>query len=87
MHAGIGSEFGHYSKWLCGPGTIFPGPFGWLVTLFFWGLVIYLVIKLIRAILLGARGDSGTHLDILKERYTRGEINREEYRRMKTELG
>jgi putative membrane protein len=87
MHNGFGMGFGHYSNWLCGPGAFFPGPLGWIVTLLFWGLLIYLLFKLFGAIFSGEKRNPMTSLDMLKERYARGEIGEDEYHRMKTELG
>ncbi len=86
MHNGFGQGFGQYSHWLCGPGAFFPGPLGLIITLLFWGLGIYLVIKLFGAIFSEKKGTSTTNLDALKERYARGEIGEDEYHRMKTEL-
>ncbi len=86
MHNGFGMGFGHYGNWLCGPGVFFSGPMGWIVTLLFWGLLIYLAVKLFGAIFSGKKGDAATNLDALKERYARGEIGEEEYHRMKSEL-
>ncbi len=86
MHNGFGSGFGQYGNWVCGPGAFFPGPFGWIVTLLFWGLIIYLLIKLFGALFSGKKGNPSSNLDTLKERYARGEIDEDEYRRMKTEL-
>lgn len=86
MHIGFGSGFGHMSNWLCGPGVFSPGPFGLIINLFFWGLLIYLVIKLFQFLFSGGKRTTATYLDGLKERYARGEINEDEYRRMKTEL-
>ncbi len=86
MHNGFGSGFGHYGNWLCGPGAFFPGPFGWIITLLFWGLVIYLLVKLFGAIFSGKKENSSSNLDTLQERYAKGEIDEDEYRRMKTEL-
>ncbi|MGB3209967.1 MAG: SHOCT domain-containing protein [Desulforhopalus sp.] len=83
---GFGSGFGHYGNWLCGPGAFFHGPLGWVITLLFWALVIYLVIKLFQTLFKGGKRASAGHLDRLKERYVQGEINEEEYRRMKSEL-
>ena len=82
MHNG----FGQYGNWFCGPGAFFSGPFGWILTLLFWGLVIYLVVKLFQALFSGGRGKEASRLDTLKERYARGEINEDEYHRMKSEL-
>ena len=86
MHNGFGSGFGHYGNWLYGSGAFFHGPFGWILGLLFWGLVIYLVIKLFGTIFSGDQETATTNLDALKERYARGEINEDEYHRMKTEL-
>ena len=86
MHGGFGSGFGHYGNWLCGPGAFFPGPLGLIVTLLFWGLVIYLIIKLLGALFSGKKDNSLSNLETLKERYAWGEVSEEEYHRMKTEL-
>ncbi len=82
MHSG----FGQYGSWFCGPGAFFSGPLGWIITLLFWGLVIFLVVKLFQAFFPGGRGGSAARLHTLKERYARGEITEDEYQRMKTEL-
>lgn len=86
MHNGFGTGFGNYSDWLCGPGAFFPGPLGWVITLLFWALVIFLVVKLFQALFFRGKKSSTIRLDTLKERYARGEINEEEYFNMKTEL-
>jgi putative membrane protein len=77
---------GHYNNWLCGSGAFFHGPFGLILTLLFWGLVIYLVVKVFQAISRSARGSSPSDLDILKKRYAKGEISEEEFKRIKAEL-
>ena len=87
MHNGFGMGFGQYSNWLCGPGVFFPGPLGWIVTLLFWGGLIYLLVKLFGAIFSGEKRNPMKNMDMLKERYARGEIGEDEYHRMKTELG
>ncbi len=86
MHNGFATGFGHFGNWLCGPGAFFPGPVGWLITLLFWGVMIYLLIILLRALFAGGKGSSDNHMERLKERYARGEINEDEYLRMKSEL-
>jgi putative membrane protein len=67
------------------------GIFGWIFMLLFWGLIIVGVILLVRW--LWDRGQSGgsgssseTALDILKRRYARGEISKEEYDRMRHDV-
>ncbi len=86
MHSGFGSGFGYNGNWICGPGAFFPGPIGWVVTLLFWALLIYLAVKLFKAIFSDSSKEPASRLDSLKERYARGEIGEDEYNRMKTEL-
>ncbi len=86
MHSGFGNQFSHWGSWFCGPGAFFPGPLGWIVTLLFWAMVIYLVVILFRALFAKTGKTPGDHLNALKERYARGEISEAEYTRMKTEL-
>jgi putative membrane protein len=81
----------------CGPwgGMWGWGPWWWgLVMLVFWILIliglVLLIIWLIRQFTQasGAGGRSGTNraLEILQERYARGEITREEYEAMRRDL-
>ena len=69
--------------------------FGWIFMLLFWGLVIWAIFALIR----GGSGHSccghghdekghaeKTALDILKERYAKGEINKDEFESKKKDL-
>ncbi len=86
MHNGFFNGFGHSGNWLCGPGAFVPGPLGWIVTLLFWGLVLFLVVKLFTMLFADGKKSSPSRLDTLKERYARGEITEEEYQRMKIEL-
>ncbi|NIA04512.1 MAG: SHOCT domain-containing protein [Proteobacteria bacterium] len=65
----------------------FPGPFGWIVTFIFWGLVLFLAVKLFQAIFQSRSGGSDSPaLNVLKSRYARGEINKEEYKQMRKEI-
>lgn len=64
--------------------------FGWIVMILFWALVIGGVIALVRWFGMrdGGRGDTSrrTPLEILQERYARGEIEREEYEQKRRDL-
>jgi len=63
------------------------GLWGGLMMLLFWGLVIGLVVLAVRGF--SGRSDAprgNSALDVLKERYARGEIDEEEYERRKERL-
>ncbi|OGA72168.1 MAG: electron transporter RnfE [Betaproteobacteria bacterium RIFCSPLOWO2_12_FULL_65_14] len=62
--------------------------FGWIFMILFWALVILGILALARWLFSpGGSGGSGrTPLDILKERYARGEIDREQYEQMRRDL-
>jgi putative membrane protein len=77
---------GHYNNLLCGPGAFFSGPLGMIVTLLFWGLIIYLVVKAVQALFRSTKASSPTSLELLKRRYAKGEISEEEFNRIKAEL-
>ncbi len=61
--------------------------FGWLWFVLFWGAVIALIVWAVNRI--GSRGqatNTPTPLDIAKERYARGDINAEEFERIRRDL-
>ena len=67
------------------------GIFGWFFMLAFWGLIIVGLVLVVRW--LWYQGPPATRtganeapLEILKRRYARGEITKEEYDRMKQDL-
>ncbi len=62
-----------------------PG-FGWLFMILFWVLVIAGVVALIKWLASSSTRRDETPLEILKTRDARGEINKEEYERMRREL-
>jgi len=63
------------------------GIFGGLTMLVFWGLVIGLIVFAVRGFSNRPDSPAGQNaLDVLKERYARGEIDEEEYERRKTKL-
>ncbi|CDX04787.1 Short C-terminal domain [Desulfitobacterium hafniense] len=63
------------------------GGYGWMGTLMaivFWGLIIWLCVSLFRRNRGSHRRDDA--LNILRERYARGEIDSEEFDRRKEDL-
>jgi putative membrane protein len=59
-----------------------------LLMLVFWGLVIAGLVLAVRFLLrLGAEPRSDTALDILRQRYARGEITKEEFDAKRRDLG
>ena len=58
--------------------------FGSVWFIFFWGIVIWAVVRLTQR---GERSDEEpTALSIAKRRYARGEISREEYEQLRRDL-
>ena len=67
------------------------GWYGSLFGLLFLGLVVWLVIYLInqartRNDNISTDGQQGSAMEILKKRYARGEISKDEFERMKKEI-
>jgi putative membrane protein len=67
------------------------GAVGWLFMFLFWGLIIIGLVLVVRWLLDRGRpgvgqGAGEAPLDILKRRYARGEIGKEEYDRMRRDL-
>ena len=64
--------------------------FGWIFMVLFWTLIILGIIAIVKWLSGGSVGNAGspqkTALDILKERYARGEIEQEEYQTKKNDL-
>jgi putative membrane protein len=80
--------------WHTGDGMGWWMLWGGLMMLLFWGGIIFLVVWVVQSL---ARRDSGetrppstsarpTPEEIVKERYARGEINRDEFERMMRDL-
>ena len=77
---------GYYGNSMMGGWNGF-GLLGWLPMLIFWALLILGVVALIRYLArLGQTREDKTPLDILKERYARGEINKKEFEEKKRDL-
>jgi putative membrane protein len=80
-------DWGHMMGW---GGMMFAG----IGMLLFWGIVIVLVVLLVRGYMGGSPShllprssrSGSTALDILKERYAKGEISKEEYQERKKTL-
>jgi len=61
---------------------------GWIFMIIFWGLIVVGLILLIRYLARISKEGKGEEsaLDILKKRYARGEINKEEFDQKKRDL-
>ena len=78
-------NMGDWSGW--GWGGMGFGPIGMAL---FWILLIAAIVVLVKAVSGGGateRRQERTALDILKERYARGEIEREEFEQKRRDLG
>lgn len=80
--------WGQYCGWW-GPGYFFGGPWGMIIGIIFWALVIYGIFYLISRLAKQPSGDirkEETPMAILKRRYASGEIDAEEFARSKKDL-
>ena len=77
--------YGDHMNWGWGMGW-----FGWFWMILFWILVIFGILFLVRSfsgrVREGGVGGGETAMDILKKRYARGELTREEFERIKRDL-
>lgn len=71
---------------MCYEGLGFFG-FGWLWVILFWGLLIGLIVWAITKISKRDGSELRTsHIEIAKERYAKGEISKEEFEQIKSDL-
>jgi putative membrane protein len=84
-----------YNGWHMGPGTYGWGMgwFGGIFMIVFWILIVIGLVFLIKWLIQSTKGDSASTrsssssaLEILKERYARGEINKQEFEEKKRDL-
>lgn len=89
------AHWGESGGWGMGPGMMGGWGMGWLgmiIMIVFWVLVIVGLVLLIRWLIQTTRGDREVYrrgssaLEILKERYAKGEIDKEEFEKMKRDL-
>ncbi|MBI4298052.1 MAG: SHOCT domain-containing protein [Chloroflexi bacterium] len=79
---------------MMGPGTMDGFGWGWFMPIFmifFWVLIIWAVVALARGVAGPGGSDPGSShpdsaLEVLKRRYARGEIGKEEYEEKKRDL-
>ena len=81
----------HMGRWMMGGWGM--GWFGMILMLIFWGLVLAGIVLLIKWLVQTKAGrersglNTGSNaMEILKERYARGEINRDEFESIKKDL-
>lgn len=72
------------------------GGFGWIFMILFWGFVIWMIVSMIRGNSGGGHMGGHSHgnnahvkspVDILKERYAKGEIDKKEFEEKKRDIG
>lgn len=73
---------GDWSGWGWGMG------FGWIFMVVFWALIIFGIVALAKWLFSASSGGSSGKgpLEVLKERYARGEITREQYEQMRRDI-
>jgi putative membrane protein len=75
-------QWGNWGNYGWGMGS------GWILMILFWALVILGIVYVVQAISRRAvrSGPEETPLDILKKRYAKGEISKEEFERMRDDI-
>jgi len=90
------AQSGRYNDWHMGRWMMDGWGMGWFGMIFmiiFWGLIIVVLVSLIRWLIqnTSSKGPSGVSvgpkaIDILKERYAKGEISQDEFETMKKDI-
>lgn len=76
-------------SWWWGHGYFFGGPFGMIIGIVFWAVIIYAIFRLISHLSnrsVGVCSKEETALNILKRRYAKGEIDSDEFAKRKKDL-
>jgi len=86
-------------QWFYGPygGSWLMMGIGMIVHILFWVLIIYVIARLLRGVSLGGRGSHESDFtvysqnrdsakDILKQRYAKGEITKDQYKEMLNDI-
>jgi putative membrane protein len=72
-----------------GPGMMgwgFSGWFGPIIMVVFWVLAVLGIVYLVKAIVGTRKGGNETAMDIVKKRYAKGEITKEEFEKLREDL-
>jgi putative membrane protein len=89
------AQYGRYGDWQMGPGMMGNWGMGWFGGIFmivFWILILVGLVFVIRWLIQasGKKGNGGPRgsraMEILKERYARGEIDKTQFETMKRDL-
>ncbi len=78
-----GIDHSHMWGWEGGMDFGHGGGYMWIILLIIIGVVVYLIIQNTKS---KTEGDKETPLDILKKRFAKGEITKEQYEDMKKKL-
>ncbi len=84
------ADYQNYCQWGMGYGMM--GGFGFVFVIIFWILIVALIVLLIRRLVssgptrISSPPQEDSALEILKKRYARGEIDKEEFEAKKKDL-